>query len=100
MPRVHECTGVASLGGCPRIEAVARGRYFRPIFRAFEANSRSYLTRMGEKLGGNIFSAVGSLFSDSLLGTLNLARSGDTHAQNQLDQLLLDGEFSNIETMT
>jgi len=39
--------------------------------RLFEANSYSYFTRMSGKMGQNDFSAVGSLFSDSLLGPVN-----------------------------
>jgi hypothetical protein len=37
------------------------------VFRAFEANSQLYLTKMVGKSGQNGFSAVGSLFSDRLL---------------------------------
>ncbi len=58
----------ASLGGCPRIEAVARESPFGQIFRSFEANSGDYLTKMIGKSDQKGFSAVGSLFSDSLLG--------------------------------
>ncbi len=38
------------------------------IFRSFEANSGDYLTKMIGKSDQKGFSAVGSLFSDSLLG--------------------------------
>ena len=41
-----------------------------PFFWSFEANNSIYLTRLSGKMGQNDFSAVGSLFSDRLLGSL------------------------------
>jgi len=39
-----------------------------PLFRSFEANSDSFSTKMIGKMGQKVFFAVGSLFSDRLLG--------------------------------
>ncbi|MEA3290716.1 MAG: DUF493 domain-containing protein [Pseudomonadota bacterium] len=80
----RESRGGKYLGGCPRIEAVAREAILSPFFRPLEANSYSYLTRMSGKRGQNSFSAVGSLFSGRLLALTCSVMARD---RAQMDQL-------------
>ncbi len=71
------------------------------IFRSFEANSGDYLTKMIEKSDQKGLPAVGSLFSDSLLGMyvhLKWRTHGVTSAQ--AESWLLESGLENVQCLS